>query len=70
MKTNKGIITPLLKKFAIFELGLIGDKEKLYVIAIRCINCKKEIGLYLQKLTLEEMITKFVLNEILHHVGM
>ena len=35
-----------------------------------CINCEKETGLYLVTSTLEEMITKFVLNEILHHVGM
>ena len=52
-----------------FELCLIGEKEKLDVIALRCINCKKETGLYLQNSTFEEMITKFVLNAILHHVG-
>ena len=49
---------------------LIEDIDKLEIIAIRCINCKKEIGLYLQNSTFEEMITKFVLNAILHHVGM
>ena len=31
---------------------------------------KKETGLYLRNSILEEMITKFVLNEILYHVGM
>ena len=41
MKPNKGIIPSLLKEFAIFELLLIGDKEKLDAIAIMCINCKK-----------------------------
>ena len=70
MKIDKGIIPSLLKEFSIFELRLICDKEKLYVIAIRCINCKTETGLYLKKSTFEEMITKFVLNAILHHVGM
>ena len=39
-------------------------------IVIRCINCKKETGLYLGTSTLEEIITKFLLNAILHHVGM
>ena len=39
------------------------------VIDIRCINCKKERGLS-KKSTFEEMITKFVLNTILYHVGM
>ena len=48
MKTKKGIITSLLNPFEIFELSLIGDKEKLDVIAIRCINCKKETSLYLK----------------------
>ena len=47
MKPNKGIIPSLLKEFAIFELLLIGDKEKLDAIDIMCINCKKETGLYL-----------------------
>ena len=46
MKTNKGIINSLLKQFAIFELNLIGNKGKLNVIDIRCINCEKETGLY------------------------
>ena len=45
---NKGIIPSLLKVFAMFELRLIGDKDKLDVIAIWCINCKKYTGLYLK----------------------
>ena len=70
LKPNKGLIPSLLKVFAIFELRLIDDRYKLEDIAIRCINSKKETGLYLRTSTLEEMITKFVLNTILHHVGM
>ena len=46
LKPNKGIIAPLLKAFAMFELRLIGDNGKLDAIAIRCINCKKAIGAY------------------------
>ena len=42
----------------------------MYVIAIRCINCKKGTGLYLQNSTFKEMITKCLLNSILHRVGM
>ena len=49
MKINKGIIPWLLKVFAMFELSLIGAKEKLDIIAIRCINCKKETG-YIYKI--------------------
>ena len=53
-----------------FELRLIDDRDKEKAIAIRCVNCKKETGLYLGPSTLEEIITKFVLNAILNHVGM
>ena len=70
LKQNKGLIPLLLKDFSMFELRLIDDRDKVEAIAIRCINSKKETGLYLRTLTLEEMITKFVLNAISHHVGM
>ena len=53
LKPNKGLINLLLKVFAMFELRLIGDRDKVYTIAIRCINCNKETGLYLGNLTLE-----------------
>ena len=58
-----------------FQLRLFDykeDKEGKFVdiIAIIWIICKKETGLYLRNSTIEEMITKFLLNEILHHVGM
>ena len=70
IKPNKGMIPSLLKSFAMFELCLIGDKKKLGAIAIRYINCRKETGLYLRTSTFEEIITKFVLNSILHNVDM
>ena len=53
-----------------FELRLIYDGDKVQAVDIRCINCKKETGLYLEKSTLEENISKYVLNAMLHHVGM
>ena len=43
---DKGIISSSLKASAMFELWLIVDKEKLDTIAKRCVNSKKEIGLY------------------------
>ena len=70
LNPNKGIITSLLKVLAMFELRLIDDKDKSDAIYIRCINFKKATGLFLRNSTFEEMITKFVLNTILHHVGM
>ena len=48
IKPNKGIIPSLLKAFAMCELRLIDDKEKLDSVSIRCIDCKKETGLYLK----------------------
>ena len=41
VKTNKRMITSLLRAFAMYEFRLIGHKNKLDVIAIRCINYKK-----------------------------
>ena len=70
IKPNKGIISSLLMVFAMFELLLIDDRYKVEAIATRCINCKKETGLYLETSTLDEIITEFVLNTIWHHVGM
>ena len=45
-----------------FELRLIDYRDKVDSIDIRCINCKKETGLYLGTSSLEEIITKFVLK--------
>ena len=70
LKLKQGLISLLLKVFAMFLLRLIGVKDKVEAIYIRCFNCKKEIGLYLATSTLEEMINNFLLNAILHHVGM
>ena len=70
MEKNNGLIPSLLKVFAMFELRLNYDKEKMDVIYIRCINCKRKTGLFLKNTTFHEMITKFVLNKTLHHVGM
>ena len=70
LNPNKGIIPSLLKVFAMFQLRIIDDTYEVEAIDIRCINCKKETGLYLRNSTFEEMITKFLLNAILHHVGM
>ena len=46
LKPKKGLINLLLKVFAIFELRLIYDKDKLEAIAIRYINCKKATGFF------------------------
>ena len=68
--TKKGLISSLLKVFAIFELRLSYKEGNLDVVSLRCINCKRETGLFLKNNTFDETFTKFVLNAILHHVGM
>ena len=73
MKENNGLISSLLKMFVMFEIRLsYGDKE-LDVLSIKCINCKRETVLDSKTnftWVYDEIITKFVLTEILHHVGM
>ena len=69
MEKNNGITLSLLKVFSMFELRLNYKEGKLDVISIGCINCKIETGLYLKNTTFDEMITKFVLNSLSHHVG-
>ena len=58
--------------FAMFEIHLsYGDKE-LDVVSIKCINYKIETGLDPKTnftWLYDEIITQFVLNTILHHVG-
>ena len=69
---NNGLISSLLKVFAMFELRLSYKEGILDVVSLKFINCKIETALYLKinSLVFDEIITKFVLNTILHHVGM
>ena len=48
------------------------NQNKVEHIAIRCINCGKETGLSTENMNTKykAIITSFVLNTILHHVGM
>ena len=73
MQENKGLISSLLKMFAMFKIRLsFGDKD-LDALSIKCINCKRETGLYSETSftwVYDEIVSKFVLNAMLHHVGM
>ena len=44
---KQGLIASLSKVFAMFELHLIGNIDKVEAIDIMCINCKRDTGLYL-----------------------
>ena len=55
-----------------FDLRLSYMEGNLDLVSLRYINCKRDMGLFLKiySLVFDEMMTKFVLNAILHHVGM
>ena len=59
--------------FAMFEIHLIFENKELDVLSIKCINCKRETGLDSETIftwVYDKIVTKFVLNAMLHHVGM
>ena len=56
-----------------FDIRLSYGDKKLDVLSINCIHCKIEIGLNSKTnftWVYYEIVTKFVLNAMLHHVGM
>ena len=56
-----------------FEIRLSYKEVILYIVSLKCINFKRETGSDSKtsfSWVFDELITKFVLNEILHHVGM
>ena len=48
------------------------DQNNVGNVALRCINCGKETGLSMKNMNThyKYIITLFVLNTVLHHVGM
>ena len=46
-KTN-GMISSILKVFAVFEIRLSYEDEKLEILSLKCINYKTETGLDLE----------------------
>ena len=73
MQDDKGLISSLLKMFSMFEIRLGFGDEDLDTLYLKCINCKRETGLNSETSftwVYDEIVTKFVLNEMLHHVGM
>ena len=73
MQDDTHITSSLLKMFSMFEIRLICGDDNLDTFSLKCVNCKKETGLNAEtsfKEFYDEVITQFVLNAILHHVGM
>ena len=70
---DKRLISSLLNMFSVFEIRLIYGDEYLDTLSIKCINYKIKTGLNSETSftwVYDEIVTKFVLNEMLHHVGM
>ena len=69
---NNELISSLLKVFAMFEILLSYKKGILDVLFLKYINFKRVTCLYekINSWVFDEVITKFLLNAILHHVGM
>ena len=56
-----------------FEIRLSYGEKYLDTLSLKCINCKRETGLNSETnftWVYDKGITKSVLNEMLHHVGM
>ena len=71
------LLPSLLKMFSMFHMRFWydnkhDDKTNVKIIAIGCINCEKETGLSMKNMNknYKYIITSFVLNTLLHHVGM
>ena len=73
IQEDKGLISSLLKMFSLFEIRLSSGDEDLDALPIKCINCKRETCLDSETSftwVYDEIVNKFVLNAMLHHVGM
>ena len=73
MQDDAHITSSLLKMFSMFEIRLSCGDADLEKVGLKCINCKKETGLSAGtgfEEFYDEVITQFVLNAMLRHVGM
>ena len=73
MQDDTHLTSSLLKMFSMFEIRLSCGDVNLDTVSLKCINCQKETGLNAEtgfKDFYDEFITQFVLNAMLHHVGM
>ena len=73
MQDDTHLTSSLLKMFSLFEIRLSCGDVNLETVSLKFINCKKETGLKSKtgfKDFYDKVITQFVLNAMLHHVGM
>ena len=66
------LTTSLLRMFSMFGISITVGDVNVDEVSLMCINCKRKT--YLQPKSEKEfygkMITPFVMNSMLHHVGM
>ena len=75
IETYISLIPSLLKVFAMFQMCLFYYKHNeewsvIEAIAINYSNCDRRTGLFLKVNTVKEIITEFLLNKVLYHVGL
>ena len=73
MQDDTHLTSSLLKMFLMFEIRLSCEDNDLDKVGLKCINCKTETCLSAEtgfEEFYDEVITQFVLNAMLHHVGM
>ena len=73
MQDYTHLTSSLLKMFSMLEIRLSCGDDDLDKVCLNCINWKKETGLNAETVFngfYDEVITQFVLNAMLHHVGM
>ena len=73
MQYDTHLTSSLLNTFLMFEICLSCGDNSLDVVSLKCINCKNVMGLNSETpftWVYDQVITKFVLNAMLHHVGM
>ena len=66
MQENNGLISSLLKMFAVLEICLSYGNKELDVLSIKFTNCKRETGLDSETSftwVYDEIVTKFVIMQ-------
>ena len=71
MNSDIPLTKSLLKMFSMFEISLTVGDVNVDEVSLMCINCKRSTGLEPKsgKEFYDKMITPFVMNSMLHHVG-
>ena len=75
LEPNKSLISSLFKVFDMFQLCIFMvnmiKKGMLWSLYLSSVEISIKTLVYIKEyITIEEMTTKFLLNEILNHVGM